>query len=278
MYFSENLCLLGWSFQCPLENKLTLYTVMIWFRGQSTSMFLLSDNNDYDKTMVVPYTTYVPNYMKEHFGDNVHNIEIWTDELSSQFKYKYIFTFIGITLPQLIAWKVFWNYSATSHDKDAVDAFDGTIRRVATQAVAARKSNHQRCSFNVQCSQKEAKPYVMNEEYMESTLWDLGIHILGRHQRITWHNALSPCWVKRQGKVFTHMFYGDGSCTIHPLNSVELAVADKYQDTNVNIGDFAIVKYEGKFYPGEVLHLVPNQSATVSTMECSGLKFWKWHA
>ena len=120
--------------------------------------------------MVVPYTTYVPNYMKEHFGDNVHNIEIWTDELSSQFKYKYIITFIGITLPQLIAWKVFWNYSATSHDKDAVDAFDGTIRRVATQAVATRKSNHQRCSFNVQCSQKETKPYVMNEEYMESTL------------------------------------------------------------------------------------------------------------
>ena len=143
---------------------------MIWFRGQSTSMFLLSDNNDYDKTMVVPYTTYVLNYMKEHFGDNVHNIEIWTDELSSQFKYKYIFTFIGITLPQLIAWKVFWNYSATSHDKDAVDAFDGTIRRVATQAVATRKSNHQRRSFNVQCSQKETKPYVMNEEYMESTL------------------------------------------------------------------------------------------------------------
>ena len=42
---------------------------------------------------------------------------------------------------------------------------------------------------------------------------------------------------------------------------------------NVNIRDFVIVKYEGTFYPGEVLHFVSNQSATVSKMECSGLKF-----
>ena len=36
-------------------NSVTLHTVMVWFRGQSIPMVLLSDNNDYDKTMVVPY-------------------------------------------------------------------------------------------------------------------------------------------------------------------------------------------------------------------------------
>ena len=46
---------------------------------------------------------------------------------------------------------------------------------------------------------------------------------------------------------------------------------------HVNIRGFVIVKYEGTFYPGEILHLVPNQSAAVSTVELSGLKFWKWH-
>ena len=55
-----------------------------------------------------------------------------------------------------------------------------------------------------------------------------------------------------------------------------MAVADKNQGTIVNIGDFVIVKYEGTFYPEEVRHLVPNQSATVSAMKRSGLKFWKW--
>ena len=60
------------------------------------------------------------------------------------------------------------------------------------------------------------------------------------------------------------MLYSDWSCTIRSLNSVELAVIDKHEDTNVNIGDFVIVKHKGKFYPGEVLCLVPNQSATLT--------------
>ena len=98
-------------------------------------MVLLSDNNDHDKTMVVPYTAYVLNYIKEYFGDNVRDIEIWTDGPSSQFQNKYFFRFIGIALPQLIAYKVFWNYSATSHGKGAVDGVGGTIKRVVTRKV-----------------------------------------------------------------------------------------------------------------------------------------------
>ena len=66
--------------------------------------------------------------------------------------------------------------------------------------------------------------------------------------------------------------------TRNPVKSVKLAVVNKHQDTNVNIRGFVIVKYKGTFYAGEVFHLVPNQSATVSTMECSGLKFWEWPA
>ena len=97
-------------------------------------MVLLSDINDHDTTTVVPSTAYVLNYIKEHFGDNVHDTEIWTDGPSSQFINKYIFAFIGITLPQLKAYKVFWSYSATSHGKGAVDSIGGTIKRVATQA------------------------------------------------------------------------------------------------------------------------------------------------
>ena len=90
-------------------------------------------------TLVVPYTVYVLKYIREHFGDNVHDIEIWTDGPSSQFKNKYIFAFIGIILPQLIAYKVFWNYLATNHGKGAVGV-GGTIKQVATPAVVTRKA------------------------------------------------------------------------------------------------------------------------------------------
>ena len=119
----------------------------------------------------------------------------------------------------------------------------------------------------------------MTQEYIESTLWDVGMYILWQDINALRGTMHIYCVEQTdEGKVFTCMFYSDWSCTIYPLNSVELAVVDKHQDTNVNIGDFIIVKYEGTFYPGEVLHLVPNQSTTVSTMERSGSKFWKWPA
>ena len=77
--FSENL---SYIYQDEVSstpwktNSVTLYTDMIWFRDQSISMVLLSDNNDHDKATVLPYTAYVLNYIKEHFGDNAHDIKI----------------------------------------------------------------------------------------------------------------------------------------------------------------------------------------------------------
>ena len=214
-----------------------------------------------------------------HTVYDIHDTEIWTDGPSSQFKNKYIFVFIGITFPQLIVYKVFWNYSATSHGKGAVDGVGGTIKWVATQAVVTRKAivKDAVSMFNAVNEKTKLHLAVMTQEYIESTLQDLGMHILWQdinalHGTIHIHRVD----LTDKGRVSTRMFYSDWSCTIHPLKSVELAVVNKYQDINVNIGDFVIVKDEGTFYPGEGLHLVPNQTATISTMECSGLKFWKW--
>ena len=91
----------------------------------------------------------------------------------------------------------------------------------------------------------------MTQEYKESTLWDVGMHILWQDIS-TLPGMMHIHHVEQtdKGKVFTCMFNNDRSCTIHPLNSVELVVVDKHQDTNINIKDFVIVKYKGAFYPG----------------------------
>ena len=186
---------------------------------------------------------------------------------SSQFRNKYIFEFIGITLPQLIVYNVFWNYSATSHDKGAVEGVGGTIKWVVTQALVTRKAilKDPVSMFNAVNEKTKLYLAVMTQEYIESTLWDLGMHILWQDiSALPGTMHIHQVEQIDKGKVSTCMFYSDWSCTIHSLNSVELAVIDKHQDTNVNIGDFVIVKYEGKFYLGEVLYLVPNQSATVT--------------
>ena len=119
----------------------------------------------------------------------------------------------------------------------------------------------------------------MIQEYIESSLQDLGMHILWQDISALPGTLHIHCIEQAdERKVSIRMFYSDQSRTIHLLNPVELAFVDKHQNTNVNIRDFVNVRYKGTFYQREVLHCVPNQSATVSTKECGGLKFWKWPA
>ena len=63
---------------------------MIWFRDYSKSMVLLSDNNNHDKTTVAPYTMHVLQIAMDTFGNEVKEIEIWTNGPSSQYKNKYL--------------------------------------------------------------------------------------------------------------------------------------------------------------------------------------------
>ena len=128
--------------------------------------------------------------------------------------------------------------------------------------------------FNAVNKKTKSHLAIMTQEYIESTLQDLGMHILWQDINVL-HGTMHIHCVEQtdNGKVSTCMFYSDQSCTIHPLNSAELAVVYKHHDTNVSVGDFVIVKCEGTFYPEEILHLIPNQSATVCIMERSGLKF-----
>ena len=215
MDFSENL-------SCVYQDEVsrahwktesvTLYTVMIWFRDQSISMVLLSDSKNHDKTKVVPYTVYVLNYIKEHFGDNDYDTEIWIDGPSCQFKNKYIFVFIGITLPQLIVYKVFRNYSATSHGKGAVDGAGGTIKQVATQAVVTKKAiiKDAVSMFNAVNEKTNSHLAVMTQEYIESTLRDLGMHILWQDIKALPGTIYIHCVEQTdEGKVCTHVFYSD---------------------------------------------------------------------
>ena len=96
--------------------RLKLFTVMIWFREHTISMFLISDNNIYNKTTVVPYSLYVFNYIEGNF-EGVREVEVWTNGLTSQFKNKLISGFIGKTLPDHFDFHLTWNFSATKHEK-----------------------------------------------------------------------------------------------------------------------------------------------------------------
>ena len=97
--------------------------------------------NNHDKTTVVPYTLHIVKAVIDLFGDEIKEIDFWTDGSSSQYKNKYVFAFIGIKLPEIFpSLKICWNYSATSLGKGAVDGVGGTVKRLATRAIIIRKT------------------------------------------------------------------------------------------------------------------------------------------
>ena len=80
----------------------------------------------------------------------------------------------------MIAYNILWNYSAISHSKGAVDGVSGTIKQVAAQAVVIRKAIFKDTVSMFNAVSKKIKLHlaVMTQEYIESTLRDLGMHIL----------------------------------------------------------------------------------------------------
>ena len=75
-------------------------------------------------------------YCKELFGEEVRNITIWTDGPKSQYKNKFICSYIGNNLPQLFHnYNTTWNYSAKSQGKGAVDGLNGTVKRMGTRKI-----------------------------------------------------------------------------------------------------------------------------------------------
>ena len=127
------------------------------------------------------------------------------------------------------AYKVFWNYSATNHGKGAVDSVGGTTKQVATQAVVTTKAIIKDAVSMFNAVNEKAK---LTQEHIESTLWDLGMHILWQDiNALPGTIHIQQVEQTDEGKVSTHMFYSDWCRTIHLLNSVELPVIDKHQDT-----------------------------------------------
>ena len=167
-----------------------------------------------------------------------HTVHSWSDSGTKVYQWSF-FQIKQLCQDNGGAYKVFWNYSATNHGKGAVDSFGGTTKEVATQVTSSnQKRDHQRCSFNVQCSQQENQVAPFNEkakltqEHIESTLWDLGMHILWQDiNALPGTIHIQQVEQTDEGKVYTHIFCSDWCCTIHLLNSVELRVIDRHQDT-----------------------------------------------
>ena len=236
----------------------TMHTVMIWNKSDSISMVMVSDNKSHDKSTAVPYTTHVLKYVKELYEDSVKNIEIWTDGPSSQFKIKFMFGFIGITLPKVFPeYQITWNYSATSHGKGAVDGLRGTVKRLAIQAIITRKAIIKDAKSLHDAISEKAKEDAIKESLLELEVDELWTDINGVPGTLHIH-----CICAHNNGVNSKMFTNDAMTTFNPLvASSELAKVVVANVQQYKKGDYVAVKYDNKYFPGEVLEKLNHQSA-----------------
>ena len=114
-------------------------------------------------------------YIWETFGADVKQVEVWTDGASSQFKNKFIFAFIGITIPMRYEFKVTWNCSATSHEKGPVDDIEGLIKQLATASLVTQQAiiKDAKSMYDAVNAKTKIKLAVISDEYVADMLKNL---------------------------------------------------------------------------------------------------------
>ena len=98
---------------------------------------IVSDCHDHDKKAVAAFTLKVMEMIQTKFP-TATTVSIWTDGPSSQFKNKFIFSYI-IRLIERYNVSVSWNFFATSHGKGPNDALGGNVKRMAHRQALSRR-------------------------------------------------------------------------------------------------------------------------------------------
>ena len=139
MDFVENYAV---SFQDEIQSahwrqrQVSLYTVMVWHRETVISKVIVSDCRDHDKKAVAAFTCTVMEMIRTVLP-SATTVNIWTDGPSSQFKNKFIFSFIS-KLQDRYSVSLAWHFFATSHGKGPNDALGGNVKRMAHRQALSR--------------------------------------------------------------------------------------------------------------------------------------------
>ena len=118
------------------QRQVTVYTVMVYHRGQNLSYIIVSDYCEHEKSAVTAFTSQIMDVIKSEMP-SVEVVDAWTDGPSSQYKNKYIFALL-FKLQEIHGLQIQWNYFATSHGKGPNDALGGNVKRMAHRLNMAR--------------------------------------------------------------------------------------------------------------------------------------------
>lgn len=141
MDFSENYTA---SYQDEIQSahwhqkQITVFTAVLWMAETCESYAIISNSLDHNKEAVCAFLCNILHDARGKYPA-LKNVHIFTDGAASQFKNKYIFSFICVKLPALCNINISWNFFATSHGKGAVDGIGVTVKRMVAAQVSSRR-------------------------------------------------------------------------------------------------------------------------------------------
>ena len=272
------------------HGQATLFTTHIW-SGQSSNdkmgMVIVSSNLTHTKYSIFVFMQYIFQYLKEHFP-LVKTVNVFSDGPSSQFKQKYLFSNLS-TWQEEFDIELKWNFFATSHGKGVVDGIGGSVKRAVWRHVRSEQvhvSNAQQYSdvARERCPQIHVH-YISKEDIDRhqdflNKKWENTVTIPGTHKI----HFIRPASDKH--KVVIAETSDDKELKIVRIRKPNVPEVSSDEDeasngsqtdsqnTKPSIGQWVLVSYDHKDYPGEVT-AVEDGDIEVNVMHKSG-GAWKW--
>ena len=267
------------------HGQATLFTAHTWIENEHSvghSMVIVSDDLNHTKHSIYVFMEHILTHLKATYPD-IEIIDVFSDGPTSQFKQRYLFS-------NLHSWeeehdlKITWNFFATSHGKGVVDGIGGTLKRAVWRKVKAEAA-HISCASEYAALGKEVCPnmhieFVSQEEVSQLTpflnaRWE-NVQAVPRSNQV---HCVKPIGSDRVQVADTSDSTDVRVCQIR--NTIQASEQQEepeqtLADTEVAVGDWVLVTYDSKEYPGEVVSINENQEVQVNVMHESGPHTWKW--
>lgn len=224
------------------QRQVSLFTAVLWHSGSLHSHILVSDNLMHSKDTITAYMDVLLGYLP----DSVSSISIWTDGRASQFKNRYMAASLD-PLGKAHKIDIKWNFFPTSHSKGPVDGIGGSAKSFVMQKVL----NGQHIVTNT-ASFTDAASTMENVCVTEVSTTEITRRngrlnledIFSQAEPITAIAKMHFLEVTSNGVVY-HVLTKDST----NRNDVET----HSRAGAIVVGDWFLVEYEGKRFPGEVV-------------------------
>jgi len=232
------------------QRQVSLFTAALWHSGFLHSRVIASDNLVHSKDTILAYL----DMLLDELPDSVRSLFIWFDGPASQFKNRYIASGIA-ALQEKHKVDVHWNFFCTSHGKGPVDGIGGSVKRYVRNKVSAR-----------QCLVKDATTFVAAAAGMskvvvkEMTSSKLADRNKALNTDLVFAKASAITGISKvhymhvvHGNVVPHILTKDGISGNLDGVHCNKSPRDPGNDKSIEVGDWYIVDYEGRRFPGEVV-------------------------